>query len=618
MSGICGIVSLTADQPSLTDIEEIIRLLERRGPDATNHWLGDRAVLGNTLLATTPEAILEKLPLTEGSAGCTITADARLDNRQDLITKLGLLGSSSKLGDGELILRAYLQWGHDCPNQLIGDFAFAIWDPRSETLFCARDHMGMRQLIYHHQPGRLFVFATEVDAVVCHPLVIPVLNSDRIGDYLGNMEGADLTSTFYAGVYRLPPAHILKVDASGLAVQRYWHLKAPPPLLLPSDEAYADAFLEVFSEAVGCRLRGLGQVGAMLSGGLDSNSVVAMALELQAKEGLGPLPTFSAVGPDPETCIETRTILAATRLPARAATSVDHTDLGEMESQLVALTMDSAEPFDGSMTLVRAVYLAARRAGINVVLDGVASDAVLSCNLYPSILLRRGRIGAAIKEVRGEQRYWGAVYPAWRELLRAGWHAFLPAPIKRMRFWAGRRKADRDFIAQVEITAPTLVLHGALLRRKKSQKQALLRDQIDALTQVRAITNPDQVVGRERYDRVASALQIEPRDPFLDIRMIDFCLSLPREQLQRDGWSKWILRNAMSRLLPPQIVWRLGKQHLGVAFTSAIWSGLAAHSSLDGAVAADSLIPSRHNLLSSEDLTFLSAWFHRMKATFGS
>ena len=153
MSGICGIVSLDGSTPDPAEIQAIAASLERRGPDGTHCWNGGPIALGHTLLATTPEALTEVLPLTDPQTGCTITADVRLDNREELIASLGMASETRTIGDGELILRAYLHWGEACPEQLLGDFAFAIWDPRSNQLFCARDHMGMRPLIYHHAPG---------------------------------------------------------------------------------------------------------------------------------------------------------------------------------------------------------------------------------------------------------------------------------------------------------------------------------------------------------------------------------------------------------------------------------------------------------------------------------
>ena len=188
------------------------------------------------------------------------------------------------------------------------------------------------------------------------------------------LEGIDKTSTFFEEVYRLPPAHALTVTPEGVRLRRYWTLEPGPELRLPSDEAYAEAFLEVFTEAVRCRLRGAGPVGSMLSGGMDSGSVVAVARGLLAEAGQGPLPTFSAVGPDPRTCIETRAIQAALTMDGLDPCTVSHARAGGAAAGPGGADLELDEPFDYHMTLVRVLYLAAHRQGVKALLDGIDGD----------------------------------------------------------------------------------------------------------------------------------------------------------------------------------------------------------------------------------------------------
>jgi asparagine synthase (glutamine-hydrolysing) len=122
--------------------------------------------MGHTLLATTPESLLERLPLKHERSGCVITADVRLDNRPELLNALDLGEQGPVAGDAGLILAAYLAWGTACVERFLGDFAFAIWDPRQRRLFCARDHLGMRPFYYHHSACRFFAFASEPLAIL--------------------------------------------------------------------------------------------------------------------------------------------------------------------------------------------------------------------------------------------------------------------------------------------------------------------------------------------------------------------------------------------------------------------------------------------------------------------
>jgi asparagine synthase (glutamine-hydrolysing) len=574
MSGIFGMVLLDGGQPRPADIQAMARELERRGPDGTHIWTEGNVAIGHTLLATTPEALVEVLPLTDPDTGCTITADCRLDNREELIGELGLGEIDRVIGDGELILRAYLRWGEDCPVRLLGDFAFAIWDPRQEKLFCARDHMGMRQLIYHHRPEKLFAFATEVDAVLSHSSVLRRINQARIADFLDNMEGFDFTSTFFEQVFRLPPAHCLSVDTQGSHLRRFWRLVPPPELRLPSDEDYAAAFGKIFAQAVRCRLRSNGPVGAMLSGGVDSGSTVAVASKLLSMDGRGPLHTFSGVRANPQECPECEAIRTASSVPGIVPHFVSESDVIEANEQ-PALLKAIAEPFDGQMTMIRALYSAAKRTAINAVLDGVSGDVVLTSNNVVASLLRQGRFRQAWREAVGASRFWKEKN-VWRTLLPAAWVAFVPEQARfLLRQWKWARRDHGDPMAR--IIAPDFGDRiGLPRRRSRFRRQSGLADVHGAKRRAAIIQLPILVAGRERYDRVAAAFGIEPRDPFLDVRVISFCLSLPEGQLQRDGWPKWILRRAMVGTMPDATIWRRGKEHVGAHFTESLrlsWIG---------------------------------------------
>ena len=325
MSGVFGLIRPDGPPATAGELAAMAVRLARRGPEGSSVWRDGPVGLGLTLLATTPEALCERLPLRDEATGCVITADVRLDNRADLIGALDLCERASGTGDAGLVLAAYVAWGRGCLERLRGDFAFAIRDPRDGSLFCARDRFGMRPLSYHHAPGRLFAFGSEPEAVLALTEVPWRINEGRIADVLvGELEGIDRTSTFFEGVFRLPPAHALVVTPQGLHIWRYWSPEPGPILRLGSDEAYAEAFLEVFAQAVRSRLRGAGPVGSMLSGGMDSGSVVAVARELLATAGVGPLATFSAISPDEERCVETRAIREALTVgdstPSRSTT----------------------------------------------------------------------------------------------------------------------------------------------------------------------------------------------------------------------------------------------------------------------------------------------------------
>lgn len=579
MSGIFGICRFDGAPVDRAGLNAVAEVLKRRGPDRTGIWSGEQVGLGQTLLATTPEALEERLPLIHRDTGCTITADVRLDNRAELIAALGLPTAGSTMGDGELILNTYLAWGPECADRLLGDFAFAIWDPRDRRLICARDKVGMRQLIYHHAPGRMFGFATEADALLKFPAVPMRINEGRIADYLVNiLEAIDLTSTFFEDIYRLPPAHLLIVDRDGMRTRRYGRLDVGPELTLSSDAEYAEAFLDVFSQAVQSRLRSPNPVGSMLSGGMDSSSVVAVASRILAAQGQGPLRTFSAAGPDPELCPETRHIRSVFTLEGLVPTVIDHTSLGDLLPELTALQNQVDEPFDDYMNLPRAIYLAAHRQSIKVMLDGVAGDVVLSHGDYITRLLKRGSWYRAVKEAVGEERFWGSDYPAWRTLLSGAFEALAPEHVYQKVKSARRSKALAALVQQSAIDAEFASRVDLRHRLSRLYANSTSRRESAAARKRAVIEGPTLVVARERYDRASASLAIEARDPFLDARVVEFSLRLPNSQLARDGWPKYVLRRAVQGQLPDSVCWRVDKTHLGPEFTAAVATYRAARS----------------------------------------
>ena len=572
MSGICGVVSLGGRTSDEGDIEPIMEVLTSRGPDRRGLWSDNGVILGHTLLATTPEAAVEPMPFDDPESGCVITADARLDNRDDIIEALGIFEPGRIIGDGELILRAYLNWGEACPTKLLGDFAFAIWDSRRQRLFCARDHMGMRQLAYAHVPGQAFVFATEPKAVVRHASVPKDLNEGRIADFLDGLEAYDLIETFFVSVARLPPAHWLSFDRNRVQIARFWQFERPAELRLKSDADYAEAFLSVFDLSVRARLRNAGGVSAMLSGGIDSSSVVAVAARALAMNGAGPLHTYSCMGPDGGSCPETRAIGHATRIPGIEAHLISYEALDDLTDDLVKLTQAESEPFDCVMGLLRAAYLAARRDGFKVMLDGGGGDIAFTSPNYIGRLVRGGRFARALSEARGMNSFWGG-RAGWSSLGRGAWAALAPTSMRALRrrvAWWHRDAAigktgtvSREFARRVDLAA----------RRRKLRDPADI-DYLSEGQRVRSLAHPIVVAGVERYDRVAAAIGMEARDPFSDLRLIDFCLSLPRSQLQEGGWPKILLRRAMAGLVPEEVRWRRGKEHLGPRFTSAVFAAM--------------------------------------------
>jgi asparagine synthase (glutamine-hydrolysing) len=507
-------------------------------------------------------------------SGSTVTGEARLDNRDELLRALDL---DPSVPDLVLVLQAYQRWGDACACRLLGDFAFVVRDDRTGRVFGARDHLGVKPF-YYRASASVLAFATRASAIADIDGLPLELDESRVADVcIPALECVDRTSTFYVGVRRLPPGHRLTFEAGRLSVAAYWTPDASHEIRFASDIEYAEAFREVFREAVRCRLSG--PAASMLSGGLDSSAIVGQARAVKQAERGPALTTLSAVTDDPG-CEESRHIRAVLELPGLDPITIRPGDVATFRSEIDAFVRDMEEPFDGSMMIPLLSCCAARRRGFAAVLDGVDGDIVASHE--PDILaglLRSGSWRAACHEARGFAGFYAGSYEPWSAATRmlavnAG-RAFAPAlvraavgTLKRSRE-AGTTVTEsilsRDFAGRIDAAARLRALwahRGRALPSTPRERQA------------RELAHPQIAAALERYHRVAASQGVEARHPFFDKRVVEFCLALPWDQKVRDGWSKWIVRSSSDGLLPDAVRWRRGRWvRLGWRFLSVAIAG---------------------------------------------
>ena len=568
MSGICGLFNLDNAPVAAAELRAMTSLLERRGPDRTGRWCDGPIGLGHTMLGTTPELLYENQPFRHAESGCVITADVRLDNRDELLGILGLSDKRDSVGDAELILQTYLRWSDECVKHLLGDFAFAIRDPRHQKLFCARDHFGLRPFYYHNVPGQRFVFASDARAILVLPQVPYRINAGRVADFLvKHLEWIDYTSTFYAGVSRLPPGHRATATPNSLNVVEYWKPQPAPEPGHMSDDDYQQGFLDVFTAAVRSRLRSPeASVGSMLSGGVDSGSVVAVAKDILNTRGDKPLATYSAVRQRGTDCAESRAIHATASMPLISPKLIFPESLRD---DIPRLTSGFEEPFDGELMIQKTVYLAAHRQGHRTVLDGAGGDVVLHEGSYLVRLIRSGQLELAIKEISAQNNIWGETSLS-RDLLRYTRSAFTPASVKKL------LRPIRDGMSKTALLDESLIsrefAESINLEDRCSRYRRMFPDNWtpDYASECSNLIRPNVTGGRERYGRLAATAGVEACDPFLDKRVVDFCTRLPAHLRMQDGWRKRILRDVMADHLPEEVCWAKGKPHLGWFFNETV------------------------------------------------
>jgi asparagine synthase (glutamine-hydrolysing) len=561
------------------------------------------------MLWTTPESLHERLPLVSASTAVALTADARIDNREDLLKTFGLGESTGReMSDSELILRTYERWGERCPEKLLGDFAFVLWDAPRQVLFCARDHFGIKPFYYYYSPGRVFVCASEIKALFCLPEVPRRLNEVRVADYLASLV-EDKAITFYQNIFRLPPACSLTIDRKGLRLREYWSPDPAREIRYKAEEEYAEAFREQFTEAVRCRLRSAYPVGSTLSGGLDSSSVTCVARNLLSETKRPLLHTFSAVFNETPICDE-RPFIEAVLVQGGVNPHYVYPDQLSVLAEIDKVLWQQDQPiYIRNMSFLRSLYKAAAAARVRVLLDGEDGDTVASQgDGRLGELARTGRWAEFAEETvalwRHFQRYhaspsyWLQTYglPSLTELARTGrWIAFGQAVTALHRYFALSRRnlvwnhglkpfvpqavhrgwrvlrrntrpppADNfllnpDFAKRIGFTerTATLLARYAPVRTLREEHWLSLTAGIHSCVQ-------------EEDDKAAAAFALEVRHPFWDRRVVEFCLALPSEQKLRQGWPRWVVRAAMTNILPEKICWRSDKSNLGPNFAHSL------------------------------------------------
>ena len=564
MSGIAAVWRLDGAPLHQATLDRMIERLAPRVADAVGTWLDGPVGLGHRMLHATPESLQQKVPQAGDTGEVVVTADVRLDNRAELMSTLGLAHRAADgVSDGELVLRAWERWGEECPARLLGDFAFALWDARRHVLFCARDPAGVKPL-YYHLGSRLVAVASETKALLAVPDVPRRLDEISIAACL--VPGLDdRVATFYEGILRLPAGHCLTVTADGGGARAYWQLDPTRELPPGSDAEYAEQFRELFTDAVRCRLRSVSPAAAALSGGLDSSSVVCVARAVQEAARTGPLATYTARFPTIPRCDEGAYIAAVEAQGGLAPRHLfgDTLDpLGDLEG----LPGREDETFHAPGYYMHgALYRAARSDGVRVFLEGTGGDLVVSHGTgYLHDLARQGRWLALGREVRLLSRSFQR--PTWRTL-RGVAGAVAPPLFRRawrhLRYWGflAPPLIRADFARRIGLDER---LRAAAPRWRDGDVEGARREHWRLLTSARLAAILETVAA------LGGAAGVDVRDPFLDRRLMEFCLALPASQKIRQGRTRVVARHALGSLLPPAIRDRPGKAPLDLMLGSAL------------------------------------------------
>ena len=540
MGAIAGIIDLEGPPPDRSELGSMTEALRARAPYGWELFRDQRVLLAQA--RREPSA-------SEDFEGPPVAADAEWDDTGELCSALNLPQ------DAEVDVRiaaAIHRWGEKAPDRLLGDFAFAAWNRETRSLLVARDPMGVKPLVYAVRGSRL-AFASECRALLALPWVDAALNEPRIAAYLAAVF-PNRIDTFYRGIQRLPGGHVLIHDAAGTRVRPYWLVGPGEELQLDDDEAYADQFRELLTRSVASRLPTSTRIGLLFSGGLDSSSVHALARQELSRSVDGrEVSCLCAQFPSGSAAAESSYIDHFRRMefPIEEIPMADLSPLGTIES--IYRVVD--QPFHApNLYVYWKLACVARERGIQQLLDGVDGDTIIGHGMERlADLFRAGRWIGLIWEARSLGRrfgeHWGrfawhfGVQPVVGGLLSG--RRLSPPSILRPDF--ARRVGWRDLAEESYDSMPRGILPMRINHWRQMTSALLAQYQ-------------------EVNDQIASNLGLCARHPFLDRRVVEFCLRLPPTQRMSDGWDRVIQRRAMAPLLPEAVSWRLTKAHWGEEF----------------------------------------------------
>ncbi len=569
MSAIIGICHINEEPVNLQHGHVLMTALKKYPSDSIQTWHSEKIFLGCHAQWITPESVEEQLPFYDSERQCAITADAIIDNRDELFDKLDVSKvDRNSVTDSHLILLSYLKWGEDSPKYLIGDFAFMIWDLKKRKLFGARDFSGSRTL-YYFQNTEKFAFSTVIKPLLNLPFVEKKLNEQWLAEYLaipGMFESVDSNTTVYKYIRQVPPSHSISVVDGSVSLHRYSHLADVEKKHLKTDREYEEAFRNVLQEAVSARLRTHHKVGSHLSGGLDSGTVASFAAT-ELRKGNKPLHTFSYV--PVEGFIDwTHKSRMADERPFIQST-VQH--VGNINDSYMSFenknpyseiddwleTLEMPYKFFENTYWLSGIYEAAHQQGIGILLNGQRGNWTISWGPlldHYVTLLKKVNWFRLYKELNQYSKNIGVTKT---RILKAVRKKAFPFTVRK------RRLSDQDQFPM--LINPEFAKRTDVFNKLDEHGIDLTGTKIPSAYEVRKnqFENPYYWNITGTYgSKLSLRYSVWDRDPTNDLRVIRFCLSVPEEQYVRNGLDRALVRRSTKGYLPDKV--RLNLRTRGV------------------------------------------------------
>ena len=532
MCGIVGWVDWNDDLTRRADVlERMTETMEHRGPDAKGTWLSRHCALGHRRLCVIDPANgaqpMVRAARTDRDRQYVIVYNGELYNTQELRDELRRLGYRFQTScDTEVLLVSYIEWGKACVDRLNGIFAFAIWSVQEEELFLVRDRLGVKPLFYRHDGERL-LFGSEPKAILAHPDVRAEVDAEGLAEVFAIGPARTPGHGVWRGMRELKPGHCMTFDRNGLRTSVYWRLEAKP--IKDDEDAAASRVRELLRDAARRQLVSDVPLCTLLSGGLDSSALTALAAEYYRETGRGALHTYSVDYVDNERHFRAHSFQPDADGPwiermsehldtVHHAVRIDTPELVDaLEAAVVAKDMPGMADIDSSL------YLFSReiKKGSTVAISGEAADEIFGG--YP--WFHREEM------LRADTFPWSMSAGLREEILSPEL-----ARILKLREYAAERY--REAVAEV----PEVEGEDESARRMRRISYLSITRFMPTLL--------------DRKDRMSMAWGLEVRVPYCDHRLVEYVWNLPWSVKSAGGREKGILRRALEGVLPPDVLQR--------------------------------------------------------------
>ncbi len=544
MCGIAGIVGLTDREDASRRIRTMTDRLAHRGPDAEGIFTDDRIALGHRRLSIIDLSENANHPLFDASGRYAVILNGEIYNYRELKAELKGYPWTTE-SDTEAVLAAYIAHGPACLQMLKGMFALAVWDNVEKTLFIARDRFGVKPLYYAMTPDGVFVFASEIRAILASGIVKAELSRAALAEYV-MFQSVYSPDTIIDGIHQIGAGEFAFVKAGKIETQPFWRIERTTAEVEISVEEVRKHILDLLLASVERRMISDVPLGAFLSGGIDSSAVVALMSEVSTQ----PVSTFSVTFDEKEYDESPYSDIIAKRFNTKHQSIKLRADdfLNALPAALHAIDAPSG---DGLNTYV--VSKAAREAGLRVALSGVGGDELFAGYHYFEQWLRTHsgitpkvphfvrKAAAAVLSASASSKYQrmsdvlavrsfdiATVYPMTRQVLsRRTVERYLGSPVREPLIGRTLRERLKD------IEHFPLLSQFTIAELLGYTQNLLLRD----------------------TDQFAMASALEVREPFFDDKLVEYVLRVP-DAMKLSSTPKGLLVDSLGTLLPAEIVHR--------------------------------------------------------------